>query len=283
MYNGKKFAVFILTHGRANNVVTEKTLKRCGYTGDIYYLIDNEDDQQAEYQSRYGDKVIVFNKKEAAQRCDQGDLSNDLRVILFARNQCFSEARKLGLDFFLELDDDYRSFEYRHEENGKLLVDEYKNLDGLFDLMIRFLTDTDALTVALAQGGDFVGGRLSAVYQKGLARKAMNTFFCRTDRPINFVGRINEDVNTYTTLNQRGERIFTYAKAAIVQAATQSNSGGMSDVYLDMGTYLKSFYSVMYSPSCVKISTTGDTHMRIHHRINWDACTPMILNERWKK
>ena len=36
------FAVFILTHGRADNVKTYKTLKRFGYTGKIYIIIDNE-------------------------------------------------------------------------------------------------------------------------------------------------------------------------------------------------------------------------------------------------
>ena len=30
------FAVFILTHGRPDNVKTLQTLKKCGYTGAIY-------------------------------------------------------------------------------------------------------------------------------------------------------------------------------------------------------------------------------------------------------
>ena len=40
------FAVFILTHGRADNVVTMKTLKKGGYTGRWYMIIDNEDEQK---------------------------------------------------------------------------------------------------------------------------------------------------------------------------------------------------------------------------------------------
>lgn len=44
------FCVFILTHGRANNVITMDTLKKCGYTGKCYIVIDNEDDQEAEYK-----------------------------------------------------------------------------------------------------------------------------------------------------------------------------------------------------------------------------------------
>ena len=34
------FAVFILTHGRAKQQKTVKTLKRCGYTGRLYLIVD---------------------------------------------------------------------------------------------------------------------------------------------------------------------------------------------------------------------------------------------------
>ena len=34
------FAVFILTHGRADNVVTVPAIKKAGYTGKIYFIID---------------------------------------------------------------------------------------------------------------------------------------------------------------------------------------------------------------------------------------------------
>ena len=37
------FAVFILTHGRPDNVITIKTLRQSGYTGKVYFIIDNED------------------------------------------------------------------------------------------------------------------------------------------------------------------------------------------------------------------------------------------------
>ena len=277
------FGVFILTHGRAKNVITYKTLRRLGYTGKVFILIDDEDDQEEEYRKKYKDAVVQFGKEDIAQRIDSGDLSKDRRVILYARNACFEKAEELGLKYFLELDDDYTSFQIRLPYDGKLLIKEIKDLDRLFDDMLDFLDSTGALTVAIAQGGDFIGGTDSGNFQKGIIRKAMNTFFCRTDRKFQFVGRINEDVNTYTTLGQRGERILTFTGCQIVQKQTQKNKGGMSDVYLDMGTYLKSFFSVMYSPSCVKISTMGDTHKRIHHKISWENCCPKIINQKYKK
>ena len=42
------FAVFILSHGRANNLITLKTLDKIGYTGKTYIIIDNEDEQEEE-------------------------------------------------------------------------------------------------------------------------------------------------------------------------------------------------------------------------------------------
>ncbi len=43
-----KRAVLILTHGRADNVVTVKTLRQSGYSGEIYIVIDNTDEQEEE-------------------------------------------------------------------------------------------------------------------------------------------------------------------------------------------------------------------------------------------
>ena len=57
-----KFAVFILSHGRADNLKTLGTLRRQGYTGKIYVILDNEDDQIDEYKKIKDIEVIVFDK-----------------------------------------------------------------------------------------------------------------------------------------------------------------------------------------------------------------------------
>lgn len=149
--------------------------------------------------------------------------------------------------------------------------------------MLIFLEKSGALTVAFAQGGDFIGGISSKVWKERLSRKAMNTFFCKTSRRFDFIGRINEDVNTYTTRGIKGDLMFTVSSIMMNQLETQSNAGGMTDVYLDSGTYVKSFFTIIVAPSCVKISTMGNKFRRIHHKINWNKCTPKILNEKWKK
>lgn len=277
------FAVFILTHGRPDNVITYKTLKRCGYTGKIYIVIDNEDDTAEEYKRLYGEQVIVFDKLKKSKEFDTADLSEERRAIVYARNACFDIAEELGIKYFLELDDDYTTFMYRWIEDGKFLSKEIKNIDIVFDAFLEFLKNTATKSIAFAQGGDFIGGADNGRFREGLLRKCMNSFFCSTDKKFDFLGRVNEDVNTYTCLAQRGVLFFTFTGIMLNQKQTQSNKGGMTDLYLDAGTYVKSFYSVIFSPSCVKIATMGDKHKRIHHSINWESCCPKILNEKWRK
>lgn len=279
----KDFAVFILSHGRADNVITLQALKESGYKGKTYIIVDDEDEQLPRYRELFKDSVIVFSKKAMKGTFDIGDNVDDDRVVVYARNKCHDIARGLGLKYFLELDDDYTDFCIRAERKGSLIRKQIKDINKVFEAFCRFLDVSNAYSVAFGQGGDFIGGTGSALWTKKISRKVMNTFFCMTDRPFQFVGRINEDVNCYTLFGQQGYLFFTIADIMVNQLTTQHNAGGLTDIYLDMGTYYKSFISVMYCPSCVRISTMGVTDRRIHHRVLWNNCVPKILSEKYKK
>jgi hypothetical protein len=278
------FCAFILTHGRPEKVYTYKTLRKSGYTGPIFIVIDDEDKTAKEYKKKFGDEVLVFSKAEIAKTFDEGDNFNDRRAIIYARNACFELAKQVGYKYFIQLDDDYTAFNYKFnhkKEYGDWVV---KNLNAVFGLMLDYYKSIPALSIAMAQGGDFIGGK-NGSFAKALKlkRKCMNSFICSTERPFKFFGRINEDVNTYTNLARRGGLFLTINNLMLSQKTTQSNSGGMTELYLDSGTYVKSFYSVMYSPSCVKISEMGASHRRLHHKVSWNNATPVIVNENFKK
>lgn len=280
----ENFIAFILTHGRADRVITHRTLRRCGYTGRIVVVVDNEDKTIAEYRKQYGDEVYVFDKKAIADKCDEGDNFNDRRAIIYARNACFEIATELGADYFIELDDDYTEFRFKSDAQHNYCDKGIKNLDRVLDMMIDFLEVSGACTVAMAQGGDFIGGGNSTRAQTLKPwRKAMNTFVCSTKRPFKFFGRINEDVNFYSCAGRRGALMFTLPSLDIKQMQTQSNSGGMTDLYLDSGTYVKSFYSIMYAPSCVKINEMCSKHKRLHHSVTWKNAVPCIVDESIRK
>lgn len=281
------FAAFILTYGRPDNVMTYKALRRQGYTGRIFLVVDDLDPTLERYQAAYGaDNVLVFSKAEAAELFDVGDNLPDRRGVVYARNMLWRLAVEVGARYFIELDDDYKDFLYRRpgRKAGELIPQYHgwliKSLDRVLEAMVDFVEATGAATLAMSQGGDHVGGDLAS--KVTLKRKAMNSFVCDAERPFSFPGRINEDVTAYVVGGNRGLLFFTYRNLQLNQMQTQSNPGGMTDLYLSSGTYLKSFYSVMYTPSCVSV-VYSPSMRRMHHAIAWDRAVPKIVPESYRK
>ena len=153
----KDFCVFILTHGRPDGVLTKKTLDKCGYTGMVYFVLDDEDKTVDRYVENYGvDNIIIFNKKEIADSIDEGNNFDNRKVIVHARNACFEIAKKIGVTYFLQLDDDYYEFNYKFLDSKGACMP--KNIDIIFDLMIEFYKKINSKSIAFSQTGDFIGG-----------------------------------------------------------------------------------------------------------------------------
>lgn len=282
------FSIFIISHGRAENIATLDLLQNLGYKGNIKVIIDNKDKQRNLYKKRCGKNLIIFDKDKYINSLNTPDLNTEHRGAVFARNACFDIARKLGFKYFLVLDDDYKLFRYRCFRNGTMMSYNLKNakqFEKIIDLYLEFLENSKAQTVCFAQAGDYIGGNGSAVVKDGIRRKAMNSFFLSTERPFEFVGRSNEDVNTYVNLGNKGQLFFTIGGLMLDQCPTQSQKGGMTELYLAEGTYTKSFYSVIFCPSAVIVNQMqGDNcYGRMHHKVSWNNCVPCIISEKYKK
>lgn len=286
------FATFILTHGRPDRVETYDSLMKMGYQGRLYLVIDDRDKQGQAYRNRFGtENVLVFSKSEIAKKFDLADNFPNDKAIVYARNACFELAESVKADYFLQLDDDYHDWYIRFNERYFYCCAVIKStITDIFAAFLDYYRNTPQITsIALSQGADHIGGGGRGIQcRPRLMRKCMNSFFCSIHRPFLFQGKINEDVNTYTNLGRQGKLFLTVHQAQLSQFATQSNEGGMTSTYLDGGTYLKTFYSILYSPSCVKISTLQDYNAkyeraRIHHKINQLNAYPRIIREVWKK
>lgn len=280
-----KFACMVLCHGRPDNTPTVATLREYGYTGKIYIICDDEDKTVDGYRANFGEEnVILFSKDEALKSFDPMNNFNDRKCAVYARNACFTIAEKLGLDYFCELDDDYTTIPYRWVEHNKLYRSRGANLDAVFSAYIDFMeTSNDIYSVAFGQPGDFIGGMGSQLVKKQYRRKVMNSWICKTSRKFSFNGTMNDDVNTYMLNGHRGKIFLTFDFIMIDQPETQSVEGGMTEMYLGNGTYMKSFYTVMCCPSFCKIGMMGDRHYRIHHLIDWDNACPKIISSSFKK
>jgi hypothetical protein len=275
------FAIFILTHGRAASVRTVGMLEFGRYSGRFYLVVDDEDKQGPEYEARYPGKVLTFSKRAIATRFDEADNFADRRTVFYARNACFDLARSVGVKYFMQMDDDYTDAYIRWD--GKREVSYRVDcLDAVLEAMIDYYASIPALSIAMSQGGDHIGG-----WEGMQKRKIMNTWLCDVDRPFPFIGRINDDVTTYTALGRRGELFLTIPIVQVNQLTTISQAGGTTDLYKDTGGYIKSFYSVMHTPSAVKIGLLRDNRSdrkpRVHHAVDWDHCVPKIIPERYRK
>lgn len=284
------FAIFILSHGRANKMKTVDLLKRVGYTGKWYIIIDDEDNQAQQYYDNFGkENVIMFCKEEVAKTFDIMDNFKGRGVITFARNAVYDIAKKLGLKYFLEFEDDYTELKSRFvREDGVFSAKWVTDFDSVCNYYLEFLEETGIFTVCFAQQGDFIGGKSCNMWTDKVKRKVMNSFFIKVDNPVIFYGRFNDDVNMYVQQGKLGKVMLTTVDIMLHQLTTQQNSGGITEAYKQYGTYVKSFYSVMLNPSCTKISTLGETvkefsHMRYHHAIEWENAVPKIISSKFKK
>jgi len=283
--NKKEFCVFILTYGRAKKVRTVHTLRKGGYTGKIFLVCSTDDNQIEEYKNLYGEDVIIFNKDDYKGKFDIADNFEKDNVVVYARNACFDISSKLGYKYFLVLDDDYENFRYKFDNEYKFgCFILHQNLDNIFKATLQYYKTINALTISYSQGGDYIGGGEGQGGESiHIKRKVMNTFFCSIERRFNFLGRINEDVNAYVFYGNKGGLMFQINNFAVWQMQTQANSGGLTEFYLDGGTYLKSFYTVIFAPSCTKVALMGAVNPRLHHKIYWEHAVPKIISQNLRK
>jgi len=278
------FAVFIMVWGRPEKMWTAESLRKQGYTGKIFFVADDLDETLPAYKAKYGDDLLIFSKADVMHRFDAGDNSGDLRSTMYAVNVIPDLAKENGIKYFFIMCDDYTGFIYKFDSDLNFKENPIKNLDKIFELMLDYFKSTKALSIAMAQCGDFIGGKSSNLTKNiKLKRKAMNSFLCSADRPFQFIGRMNEDVTTYVNLGHKGNLFLSVPNIALHQRPTQADKGGLSDMYLDYGTYVKSFFSVMYNPSCVKVGEMGEKHKRLHHKVSWNNAVPCILREEYRK
>lgn len=279
-----KYAVFILTYKRPNNQITIRTLKRTGYTGRVYLVCDDEDPTLDEYKKVYGDMVQTFSKKKYLGKFDLMSNIVKLNAVVYARNAVFDIAKKLGVEYMIVMDDDYSDFIIVIDKDNFYLPTRVTDMDALVKAHLKYLASTNIDVLAFAQGGDFIGGLNGGFNRNGLRplRKAMNVFFFRTNRPVQFNGAINEDSTMGVQEGAKGRIILTNCLIKMIQTSTQQASGGLTDIYVEDGTYQKSFYTLMASPSSVKVQYQRAVS-RIHHMIDGECTYPKIISEEHRK
>jgi hypothetical protein len=106
-------------------------------------------------------------------------------------------AEGLGIRWFVQLDDDYTCFQFRSneaEQYPKKKRKVRKSLDALFAAFLKYYEKSGADCIAMAQGGDFIGGHQNpSAIDPNAEAKVYELIFCSVDHRVWFVGRMNEE------------------------------------------------------------------------------------------
>ena len=268
------FAFVILCWKRPDKLHTLKLLKKLNYQGAVYFAIDNDDPTKEDYISvaeKNGIKYFTFDKDVNVS--DQMFNNNLKSGAVCTRKVVENVIRDKGYRFFCVLDDDYVNI--YDKDNKQITLSTLNNLiNASCDILQRI---PFVSVISLAQGGECVGGKQDFYNKSKFKLKAMNWWFCDTQKPIEYKGFMNDDVNAGILLNKFGNFSVQYGGLFIIQA--MQKTGGMKNV---CAMYQKATFSIMLEPSFVRLGylmnyTGKRPTKRIYHKILREFAYPYIV------
>lgn len=265
------FAIFINTHGRVNNQKTYETLRRCGYTGKIYLVIDNEDN--SDYSS-YGH--FVFDKQSYMKLTDSGTNHPRKNVQLYARNACEDFAKQLKLDSFVMCDDDISQFRFRIVESEKLKsYNITKNFDKIIEAYNEYLLDANisAISTGMPQMY-FSGANINETLHKW--RVPYQFTFRNTKFKVNWLSEYGEE---YVTAIANQNQFMMCVP--IIQHTTPGLGGGkngMHEMY-EQENFRLAQYGYIWNPNCNEIILYKDKFMC---QIKRDKAFPKLVSSKYQ-
>lgn len=279
----KKFAVFILTHGRPHNQLTVNTLKNLGYTGDLYLVVDDQDSTFNEYVEEWGvDRIIVFNKDYFIKHTDTGLDVPVPKFAVFARNAIEHIAKYMGYKTFMMLDDDITKIRVRLPEGNSLKSFQFNGqFNSIIEKSVDFVLNCDIACMGLGFCNLYIGGVENFNKENPRQRLCAEAFIRNTSHPIKWRLNMVEDLITSIDAAWKGDVWFQFLPIQVEILMNEGAvDGGNSDVYRQLGMYRISFMPVIAYPSSNAVrlgkkswaSTTSP-----------DKCIPKIISSRYRK
>lgn len=279
------FAVFIITHGRPDKQFTYSALRNCGYTGKIYFVIDDTDTTIQQYIDNFGvDNIFIFDKNYYinSDRFDNGTNEGIYACATYARRAVEDIAKSLNLGYFVVADDDLVKFSIRFPINGVLKRIKIFEFDTIFDIYIEYLASTKIECLGFSNpmmfydpDMKFVYGRLSNLPYAWYIRKGNSV----ADWPCWF----GEDEIVGLKKNVTGNIwiVIPY----VMRDTIPFGQGAMVDIYDNKQSLKKAFAEFRYLPSdfyiqvCLKGTRRGQYVLRTARR----DLFPKIISSKYKK
>lgn len=270
-----KFAVFIPSFGRAENVVALKMLQKYNYNLDWFIVCSTDDKQLDDYKKIYKEHLLIFNKLDYIKKCDTMYFSSKpiLSTPLYARNFIIEKAKELKLKYFAMIDDDISKVNYRYvDSEGKFHAVEIKDITKLFEIMCDFLECSPRLGgICPAVSSGFFGGK-NGIYSIGYKRIIYQLYILKVDDIMKFHGAIMEDF-IYSYKNFHKVYLSWYDCDFVAPKIGSNNGGNDYTIRPWDALFLK-----MQHPSSVKLIWEKRKYVQYHK-----FAFPKILSDIYKK
>lgn len=275
------FAVFILSHGRADRVETYSTLKDLGYTGKIYVVVDDEDTQLGLYQERFPDDLLIFDKQTYIDKTDTLETDRKRSSAVYARNFIEHKAKELCLDAFGMFDDDVLNLRYRWIEDGKIRsMKVYQGLDNILEYYTDYMIQSDFQTISFGNVMTFVGGISNLDQRLSKERLTFQIHIRNTKYPLEWKSVINNDSITELQSIKLGKIWLSIPWIVYDSPVMNTLSGGMKSVYDSLSSFKRAFYATIAEPSCCLPRFRKD---KFSIGRNNKSAYPMIISGRYKR
>lgn len=274
--------IYIISKGRPR-CTTAKTLQRIKYPGEWFIVCGNNDETLDEYKKLWGNKVLVFDWYDEIKKTDTMDnfgFENMPSGAVPVRNATMEISKRRGEKRHWQFDDDYTTFcVTRFRENGKPYNKTIKNgrvLENYMFHIARFGYETSMVNV---------GFSLSSSSFPETFGRFQNRVFNAHNMPSEdhlfqrWRSRLNDDTVNALDVYRRGGVEMSFNFVSLDTKKTQTEAGGLTEFYKDVGTVRKTAYAILACPSVAKLCTKFG---RYHHDVKWSKIRPKIIRDEWK-
>lgn len=242
--------VFIDTHGRPNKQFTYETLINRGYTGDIVFIVDDEDDTVPLLKQNYpNNEVVMFHKQAYVDTVDSGTNNSKRELNLYARCACEDIARSYNCEAFVMADDDILDFRYRYVENDSLK--SYKmscTADKFIEYYTEFMLDCDLAMISTGMPQMYFTGK---DFEQSMWkwRVPFNFVFRNSAYSIDWVSAVEEECVTAINSMLEGKNSLCVPFVQHTINPLAQKEGGMFDAYSTSSPFKLSQHGHIFHPT----------------------------------
>lgn len=273
--------IYIISKGRPQ-CRTAQTLTKMKYPGEWFIVCGNNDETLEQYLANWGEEhVKVFDWYDEVKRTDTMDnfgFGSMPSGACPVRNATAEISRRRGERRHWQFDDDYTGFQVFDAKTGKRPHCDGQKLAECMEAIAEF-ADRCGLSNCGFPPSTIETCKEGAL---GLARRVFNAHNLPSGGElfVPWMARLNDDLINAINVWRTGRSELSVKCIAMNMPPTQSEGGGLTDIYRDEGTVRKTAYAVMAAPGQVKLV---DRFGRYHHAADWKRIVPKIVSDEYRK